>query len=724
MKKISRKCLSSAVVAVLVVAMMLPNLTAFAITITDDAYDAKALTEILLSDGIEATGCKVTGDVRYFKDESYSVENTRFGIEEGIILSTIWTEMSKTSAPECDPDLLGVIKDPYIEDIIGQELKYGGDLACLEFTMEATGTLLNFNYVFMSAEFTYNAKYNDAFGLFVSVNDGPFENIAKLPNGRNVSITSLRAGESGKDMSNGQDSIQGAGTKEYFKYNTNNFFMNDNYWGGIANDTYRSSLDDVNGYSNIFTAQKEVNVGDKVTVKLAIADVSDPSVASAVLIQADSLSFDAPGAKVNYEEETIVGLDAGTYTVTEGDNTYSFTLTDGETIPLAGKDDNNKVYNFEGKEISIVQHMEDGAVSDPAIIEVATRPATPSKVLAENVKCSLEEECIWFDECVKGQEYIFVPVGTTITDAVWENAKLASGSTVAFVTDSLGNEFDITKSYVAYTRVAVSSNGFGSASSEASVSIPLATIVPHECEMTWVIDKLATATEKGSMTGTCILCGESVSKEIPATGGENGSGDVTVESSEENDYTGTLSNEADVANKVVLTEEEQEAIVNGDELVITLTVEDVKETVKSEDKVAIENKLEDKKLGTYLDINLLKQVGSNEPEKITELKGKIKIAFVVPEALRGEAGKRTYTILRLHDGVVDTIVPVFDEATNTLTFETDRFSTYALAYEDADVVTPPAPPATGDATSVVPFIMLLGVGAALITVATKRREML
>ena len=729
MKKILRKCLSSAVVAVLVVAMMLPNLTAFAITIGASKTPAQ-LAETLLSEGVNAIegSESVIGNVRYFTDGD-KFGTADLGIKEGVILSTAWSEFGNQYESECDPDLKKLIENEELEDLIDDELYYGADLACLQFTMKATGNLLNFNYIFMSGEFTESPKYNDVFGLFVSVNGGPFENIAKLPNGEDVSITNLRAGHDGQQLNGGLDSIgslceitgQRSGERDYFTYNIDGF-ATDEWWAerhDTADEEYYTELAETNGYSIVLNAKKEVKKNDIVTVKLVIADVSDDLVTSAVLIQADSMSFDAPGAKVDYVKEVITGLDAATYTITEAGNTYNFTVAEGADIPLVGKDDNNKVYNFEGKEISIKQHMEGGVLSDPKVIQVAARPVAPSKVLKENI--SLGEEGIKFGNCVSGQEYIFVPVGTTVTEAVWGNAKLANGSTVSFVTDSLGNEFDITKSYVAYTRVAVSSTGFCSASSEASAALAIASILPHECEMTWVIDKLATATEKGSMTGTCIYCGKTTTKEIPVTAGENGSGDVTVESADENAYTGKLSDESDVANKVTLTNTEQQAILNGDELVITLTVEDVKETVKAEDKTAIESKLEDKKLGTYLDINLLKQVGSNEPEKIRELKGKIKIAFVVPETLRGEAGKRTYTILRLHDDVVDTIVPVYDEETHTLTFETDRFSTYALAYEDTSVA---APPATGDATSVVPFIMLLGVGFVLVTFATKRREML
>jgi hypothetical protein len=41
----------------------------------------------------------------------------------------------------------------------------------------------------------------------------------------------------------------------------------------------------------------------------------------------------------------------------------------------------------------------------------------------------------------------------------------------------------------------------------------------------------------------------------------------------------------------------------------------------------------------------------------------------------------------MHDGVVDTINAKIDVETKELTFETDRFSTYAIVYKDTAVKT-------------------------------------
>ena len=54
------------------------------------------------------------------------------------------------------------------------------------------------------------------------------------------------------------------------------------------------------------------------------------------------------------------------------------------------------------------------------------------------------------------------------------------------------------------------------------------------------------------------------------------------------------------------------------------------------------------------------------------------ITITIPEDY---AGRDSYHILRLHNGVVDVLETTYDSENNTLTFETDRFSTYAVAYE-------------------------------------------
>ena len=244
----------------------------------------------------------------------------------------------------------------------------------------------------------------------------------------------------------------------------------------------------------------------------------------------------------------------------------------------------------------------------------------------------------------------------------------------------------------------------------------------HEHTYTWVIVKDATDTTKGEMKGTCS-CGESQTKEIPVTAGDAGSGKVTVESNEDNDFKGQLADSEDAKGKIVLTQEEQDAIIAGQDLEIILKLEDINVDVDTTEKEEILEELEGKKLGTFLDINLIKKIGNTET-KVTNTEGKIKLTFEVPENLRNTDAKvnRTYTIVRNHEGKVEFLKAEFDKTTNQLTFETDKFSTYAVIYEDT-AVTPEAPK-TGDTANVVPFILLLSVGCAMVVVSNKKRTVL
>ena len=105
----------------------------------------------------------------------------------------------------------------------------------------------------------------------------------------------------------------------------------------------------------------------------------------------------------------------------------------------------------------------------------------------------------------------------------------------------------------------------------------------------------------------------------------------------------------------------------------------------------------DYKLGQYIDVNLLKLIGDSQ-EKITETKAPITVIFEVPEALRGEG--RNYSVIRVH-GDETTVLPDTDNDPNTVTIETDKFSTYALAYSEKSTVTPPdeSDPGNDDSTS-------------------------
>ena len=182
------------------------------------------------------------------------------------------------------------------------------------------------------------------------------------------------------------------------------------------------------------------------------------------------------------------------------------------------------------------------------------------------------------------------------------------------------------------------------------------------------------------------------------------SGTIKVEADENNACNGTLANPDDVKNKVDLTEQEK-----GEDVVIILRLTDVEKTADTTERQTINESLpEGNTLGTFLDIQLLKKIGDKETN-ITQTNGEIDITFEVPEGLRNtdNAMARTYRIMRNHNGTVDTLNAVYNENTHMLTFQTDKFSTYALVYKDdkknqtnppAQPTNPPANPSTEEPT--------------------------
>ena len=215
---------------------------------------------------------------------------------------------------------------------------------------------------------------------------------------------------------------------------------------------------------------------------------------------------------------------------------------------------------------------------------------------------------------------------------------------------------------------------------------------------------------------------------------------------------------SEVISKIELTDDDKEAQENGKNIFVFLEVEDISETVPAADKKLVEDVIStsleklgivkdnsdnksqsanaELKIGMYLDISLFKQVEGESKVKISETSGTIKIAFEIPEALRKDG--RSYYIVKVHDGVASLITP--SQSGNTLTFETDQFSTYALVYmdkveaintPDTKVDTPKAAttpsnnaksPSTGDNTNVGLIIILMVASAMATLYLTFRRK--
>ena len=162
-----------------------------------------------------------------------------------------------------------------------------------------------------------------------------------------------------------------------------------------------------------------------------------------------------------------------------------------------------------------------------------------------------------------------------------------------------------------------------------------------------------------------------------------------------------LNNDINSLSSSLLTDQERELVKNGADAVVYTSLGE--ETDKS-DLEKVNAALGSLTLGKAYDINLWVQVGDNAARQITSTSEKINLSLKVDDSLinKNDNIKRTYKVIRIHDGVATVLEGSFDTATQMFTFETDLFSTYALTY--VDTIVSPEPSITPPDTTPAPVI--------------------
>lgn len=135
-----------------------------------------------------------------------------------------------------------------------------------------------------------------------------------------------------------------------------------------------------------------------------------------------------------------------------------------------------------------------------------------------------------------------------------------------------------------------------------------------------------------------------------------------------------------------LTAEDKIQMRAGQDVKIKLSVSLLKDKVTDSEKNAVNNKLSEIKsdgytaaVAGYLDITLQKKIGSSEWSIISNMNNPLTLTINIPNEYK-KAGC-TYYIIRNHNGEY-TVLNDSDTDDGTITFDTDRFSTYALAYKE------------------------------------------
>lgn len=138
--------------------------------------------------------------------------------------------------------------------------------------------------------------------------------------------------------------------------------------------------------------------------------------------------------------------------------------------------------------------------------------------------------------------------------------------------------------------------------------------------------------------------------------------------------TGVVSNdETPVAEKIA------EAIEAGKNITTEVVVEPVEENaVSAQDKELIAGLAENATIAQYLNLNVVLKAGDEVIGTITQLPEAITYIILIPEELIND--NTAFYVVRVHDGAADRL-ELTHVSDNQYSFTTDRYSTYALAYE-------------------------------------------
>ena len=207
-----------------------------------------------------------------------------------------------------------------------------------------------------------------------------------------------------------------------------------------------------------------------------------------------------------------------------------------------------------------------------------------------------------------------------------------------------------------------------------------------------------TITAKGNYTGTVEQTYVIIPAKAEDAPGEEitiGRGEVKVVVKSEGTVPPAtlLSNKAELLAMMVdsgdITADELAQIADGASVDIALTVKEA--NVSAKIKTAMAQAAKGCTIGQYLDISLFKYMTVNGKQQdgvaLHTTKNALTISVAVPDALinTNSAVNRTYCIVRNHKGTITVLDAAFDAAGKTLTFKTDRFSDYAIAYKDTAV---------------------------------------
>lgn len=190
---------------------------------------------------------------------------------------------------------------------------------------------------------------------------------------------------------------------------------------------------------------------------------------------------------------------------------------------------------------------------------------------------------------------------------------------------------------------------------------------------------------KANTSGEAVPTGNVQGMADTSTALDFGDGTVTVTVvCAEQEYTAGVSDTAAVVN-AVLTPAQLQSAAAGENIEIRIEVKDISGNVPEKDKSAIENgikeyrkEIPDLVLGMYVDISLFVKIGEADWKAVTGTVEPVEVVIGIPQKL--QSIDREFFIIRSHEGEY-TLLTDMDDAPDTVTIHTDRFSAYAIAYK-------------------------------------------
>ena len=173
----------------------------------------------------------------------------------------------------------------------------------------------------------------------------------------------------------------------------------------------------------------------------------------------------------------------------------------------------------------------------------------------------------------------------------------------------------------------------------------------------------------------------------------------------------------------------KEAIEDGKTIAIKVEIDEISKNKVLEDSNKVENLIDDKtKVAGYFDINVLLKDKETDTKivELTELPNTIKLTLKVEDVPNvAEGYTRVYSVIRVHDGKAEKLETT-DNGNGTISFMSDKFSTYALAYTDVanNQVTDTniTNPKTGDTILIFASIFAISTIGAFITILKLKRS--